>query len=142
MERIGRRPGRQAGRHKVHLINVPFSDASQKRLLCFCESSLNSSSPPAQQCLEEASYAGRQSASLIRIAKLSENFRLGGIRKDYLAKSTEPQAPVHGEDHLADHFAGVRGDDRRAYNLVALLWRVDQGKPFGLAIEHGAVDLS
>src|SRR5271167_2586257 len=79
------------------------------------------SAPPGEQALEEALDRRRKAGAVVDVAELAQRFGLRRVRMDGGGEAAEADAVVHRQHGLADHLAGVTGDDGEADQLVGAL---------------------
>src|SRR5262249_54629528 len=66
-----------------------------------------------------------------------EHFRLRRVTVDRLGQPLERPLVRHRQRELADHFPGMRRDERRADNLATVATGIYRRKPLLLAVDKG-----
>ena len=94
--------------------------------------------PPVEDLVD----GGREAGAVVEVADFADAFGLGGVGVDDVGELLEAHAALHGHGDLADHFAGVAGDDGRAENLVAALLDVNLDEALVVAVGAAAVGLA
>src|SRR6185369_1087345 len=98
-------------------------------------------SPPGQPAAHPFFYGGGQSGPIVSIAALSERLGLRRVRMNHGSQFTQADPGRHRNTDLADHFAGMSGNDGCSEDFVAPFSDVEFHKAILLAVQHRAVDV-
>ena len=95
---------------------------------------------PSEKGVEYRLHERGQPRAVVLVPELADRLGLRGVGMDHPRERAEPDLTGHRDRDLGDHVARMRGDDRRAEDLIALLGHVHLDEPLRLAVEDRAVD--